>query len=189
MKLEILTNQEFGKWKVLYRVECSRSTTKWKCECKCGIIKDVYASHLKSGDSQGCSKCFTEGNKGKGHKQFAGYEGISKTFWSDIQNGASGKKGKRTPVEFSITIEFAWNLYVQQNNKCALSGIPLHMQYRSNRYKSDNIEHTASLDRIDSSKGYIEGNVQWVHKDINMMKRTYDQGYFIEMCRKVANNV
>jgi archaellum component FlaC len=42
---------------------------------------------------------------------------------------------------------------------------------------------TASLDRVDSAKGYIKGNVQWVHKDINMMKQQYSQEYFIQMCR------
>ena len=32
---------------------------------------------------------------------------------------------------------------------------------------------TASLDRIDSTKGYVRGNIQWVHKDINWFKRDY----------------
>lgn len=32
--------------------------------------------------------------------------------------------------------------------------------------------HLASLDRIDSSKGYIEGNVQFVSTPINYMKNT-----------------
>ena len=45
---------------------------------------------------------------------------------------------------------------------------------------------TMSLDRIDNNKGYIEENVQWVHKDINMMKRIYSQDYFIYMCKLVA---
>ena len=46
---------------------------------------------------------------------------------------------------------------------------------------------TASLDRIDSKKGYIKGNLQWVHKDLNIMKNSYPNQYFIEMCKKVAN--
>jgi len=50
------------------------------------------------------------------------------------------------------------------------------------------IIRTASLDRIDSSKGYVKGNLQWVHKDINMMKNHYNQKYFIEICKKVATN-
>ena len=46
----------------------------------------------------------------------------------------------------------------------------------------------ASLDRIDSSKGYIEGNVQWVHQNINMMKNKFDNQYFIEMCKLITKN-
>lgn len=47
--------------------------------------------------------------------------------------------------------------------------------------------NTASLDRIDSSKPYIIDNIQWVHKDINFMKRTYSHDYFIKLCKLVAN--
>ena len=36
--------------------------------------------------------------------------------------------------------------------------------------KRHNDSKTASLDRIDSSKGYTEDNIQWVHKDVNQMK-------------------
>jgi hypothetical protein len=43
-------------------------------------------------------------------------------------------------------------------------------------------------DRIDSSKGYVVGNIQWVHKHINKMKNKYPQDHFIEMCRLVAEN-
>ena len=42
---------------------------------------------------------------------------------------------------------------------------------------------------IDNSKGYEIGNVQWVHKDINMMRNKYDITYFIKMCRLVALNI
>jgi len=49
-------------------------------------------------------------------------------------------------------------------------------------------QQTASLDRIDSSKGYIEGNVQWVHRKINMMKQSYTQEEFIELCQAVVRN-
>ena len=46
----------------------------------------------------------------------------------------------------------------------------------------------ASLDRIDNSKGYIKGNVQWVTKDINMCKRTLNNESFIVLCKKVSQN-
>jgi hypothetical protein len=45
---------------------------------------------------------------------------------------------------------------------------------------------TASLDRVDSVTGYIPSNVQWVHKDINLMKNRFGQAYFRELCRRVS---
>ena len=40
---------------------------------------------------------------------------------------------------------------------------------------------------IDSSKGYIKDNVQWVHKDVNFMKQSLPQEKFIDYCRKISN--
>ena len=50
-------------------------------------------------------------------------------------------------------------------------------------------ENTASLDRIDSSKGYVKDNVQWVHKDINRMKWNFPQDKFVKLCSFVANKI
>ena len=47
---------------------------------------------------------------------------------------------------------------------------------------------TASLDRIDSKKGYTIDNVQWVYKKINMMKQNYDQKEFVNLCCLIAEN-
>ena len=76
-----------------------------------------------------------------------------------------------------------WDLFIKQNRKCALSGLELSFP----KINGDQ-SYTASIDRIDSSLGYIEGNVQWVHKDINIMKNKYDQDYFIQMCKLISEN-
>jgi hypothetical protein len=47
-------------------------------------------------------------------------------------------------------------------------------------------ETVASLDRIDSEKGYIPGNVQWVHPAVNFMKHAMAQDVFIDWCCRVA---
>ena len=57
--------------------------------------------------------------------------------------------------------------------------------YISLEYK----EQTASLDRIDNSKGYEVGNIQWVHKEINMMRGPLPIDRFIELCGFVADKV
>lgn len=45
-----------------------------------------------------------------------------------------------------------------------------------------------SLDRIDSSKGYVEDNICITTIAINIAKNDLSKEDFIEMCKKVANN-
>lgn len=175
----------FGLWTVLHRCDAP-SGTAWMCRCECGLEKRVYATHLVRGKSQSCHKCFSKRNSGDKHKQFTGYGEIAGEFWTDIQKGANGGKGRGRVLEFSISIEYAWQLFIKQGKKCALSGIDLNMNYRSRGRNKE--PHTASLDRIDSSKGYIEGNVQWVHKHINIMKGRHSDDYFIKMCKLIAEH-
>ena len=93
-----------------------------------------------------------------------------------------GREGKtKRDVPININPEYLWNLFIKQDRICILSGLDIRI---------DNTEkyNTASVDRIDNTKGYMEGNVQWVHKDINMMKRVYNQDYFIYLCKKITEN-
>ncbi len=46
---------------------------------------------------------------------------------------------------------------------------------------------TASLDRINSNFGYIEGNVQWIHKLLNNTKNKMHNEDFINWCIKIAD--
>lgn len=99
---------------------------------------------------------------------------------------AAGKRRKSGKVhEFDIDIEYACDLlYKEQGGRCALSGVPLMMAARN--YPRKGHARTASLDRIDSTKGYIPGNVQWVHKAVNTMKNTMADIDFIAWCHRVA---
>ena len=176
-KLIDLTGKRFGKWTVLYRTASSRNgATMWMCRCECGVEKDVYGSHLTYGKSNGCLQCSKL--KGENHPQWDGVGKISGDYWCSLVRGANGAKGRK-PVELTITKEFIWELFNKQDGKCALTGMPLTIDYRGSN-------HTASLDRIDSSKGYTEENVQWIHKHVNLMKNKLDQGYFVDLCSKVA---
>ena len=181
-QLQDLTGKTFGHWTVIRRVKINnRRYVMWECRCVCGNVHQVIGGHLKAGKSKSCG---CKNPKGKNHKQWNGYGDISGNYWCCIQRGANGKKGNRKSVEFSITIQHAWDLFVKQNYKCKLTGLPLSINYQR---KTGPI-HTASLDRIDSAKGYTVDNIQWVHKDINMMKRVYDQDYFINMCNMVTSH-
>ena len=189
MKLIDLTNQKIGQWTVLYRIQNpKKGPTKWMCRCECGKEKEVFSSHLIRKVSTKCKDCHLKYNREKNHKQSLYCGKISGNFWYSIKHGASGKKANRPPKEFTITKEYCWELFLAQNERCAISGQKLEMNFCGNKYKDNGLNHTASLDRIDSSKGYVEGNVQWVHKDVNMMKRIYDQKYFIDTCKLIAEH-
>ena len=119
---------------------------------------------------------------GKAHHAWTGYEDISGSHWRDIEYSARNRRGRQ--ISFNITIEEAWDIYVQQNRKCALSGLDIQFSPTGgNRYDKT----TASLDRIDSSEGYCVDNCQWVHKDINKMKMDLDQDRFIKLCNLVSH--
>jgi hypothetical protein len=76
-----------------------------------------------------------------------------------------------------IPIEFLWKLYTEtQNKKCAITGEEI------------DLDKDGSLDRIDSSKGYVKNNVWWVKKDINKMKLDFPLHIFIKLCEKVVAN-
>lgn len=83
---------------------------------------------------------------------------------------------------FSISIEEGWKLFEKQNKLCAMSGVPITFRTQ----KADSPNQSASLDRIDSSKGYIPGNVQWIHKTLNKLKLAMPNDEFISWCKLVG---
>ena len=180
MRLLDLSNKRYGKLIVLTRISSNRQgSATWKVKCDCGVEKIVSSYHLtrKIDPIKSCG-CRIR-RKGINNPQFKGIGEISGNWWyNHILRNKTSKERKPIPVE--IDINYAWDLFLKQNRKCKLSGIDL-------QFSSSPQNNTASLDRIDSSLGYIKDNVQWVHKDINFMKRIYSQEYFIEMCKKVAN--
>jgi hypothetical protein len=109
-----------------------------------------------------------------------GYKDITGTYWGGIIKSAKDRN-----IEFNIDIAYVWNLFISQNEKCALSGIDIKFNHHSQNFKTS---QTASLDRIDSSKGYVEGNVQWVHKSVNFMKHDMAEDVFIDFCKLIASN-
>jgi len=99
------------------------------------------------------------------------------------------RKAKERTLPFEITAEQLWELYNQQQGLCALSGIPITLTTIVN--KQHNLDKTlmsASLDRIDNSKGYYIDNVQWIHKTLNAMRRQYSIEEYVYWCTLVANH-
>lgn len=109
------------------------------------------------------------------HRKF--YEGIRISWVEKCKAGAEYRG-----IQWDLSVEYIWQLYLAQDKRCALSG-----KYIG--WAKEGQIHTASIDRVDSTEGYIMGNIQIVHKDINFMKQQYSQEYFAEMCKLVAGKV
>ena len=170
-----LTNQKFGKLTVIKLLKKENEKNIWLCECDCGKYKEINTSILLKGivKNCGCDKKLIP--YGKNHNNWGGYEDISQRYWKTVKRGA-----KERNIEFNTTIEYVWNLFIKQEGVCALTGQKL--QFATRIYT----DQTASLDRIDSNKGYIENNLQWVHKDLNKMKLNKSDEEFIEICKMVV---
>lgn len=63
--------------------------------------------------------------------------------------------------------------------------LPLDELVKNVKHSKKVISNMKSKDRIDSNKGYVEGNVQWVCKEINFMKHALSESRFIELCKLV----
>lgn len=99
------------------------------------------------------------------------------------------RKAKERGLSFQVTKQDLWELFLRQDGKCALSGVPITLTTVVNAQNNlDKTQMSASLDRIDNSKGYTIDNVQWIHKILNAMRRQYSVEEYVHWCTLVANH-
>ena len=109
------------------------------------------------------------------NKRLNYHKGINVSWFNKFEKNAMKRK-----IDFDITIDDVLKVYLDQGKVCSLSGIPIGWTMVE---KSHNI----SIDRIDSKKGYSRDNIQLVYPKINMMKFTYSQDEFIDLCKRVSS--
>lgn len=154
----------FGEWTIVNpNIRKGIKDHEVLCRCSCGFEGYISASNVARGKSTRCGECRRDAST----KQ----TGSNNPFWKGVGEIPSGKFRR---IRDQATREFLAKLWDDCDKHCALTGVPLTMGV------------DASPDRIDSSIGYVDGNVQWVHKDVNIMKNAFDIDYFIETCRKIA---
>ena len=161
-----LKGKKFGKWKVLEKLPRlpEYSHNHWLCICECGNKVSVDQSNLVNGISKQCNNC---------RIKVKSKSPIPIKFWAKFMYNAGRRK-----IDWNLKEEEAWDVWLKQKGKCKFTGLSL----------SFGGENGASIDRIDSSKGYEKDNVQWVHKKINFMKFTFTNNEFIRMCNLVSEN-
>ncbi|MHC4175929.1 MAG: hypothetical protein ACYSWU_00375 [Planctomycetota bacterium] len=129
------------------------------------------------------------------HKNFGGEGNIGRDFWGNSMRAADDtEKRKKLPRCRRITIKQGWKKFLRQKGRCALTGLELDFHQATGRTKvlpggsrrSIPYRGSASLDRIDSSRGHSNENTQWVHKHVQRMKWDLDEKEFKKWCRRLA---
>lgn len=140
-----------------------------ECLCDCGGVYYIRPGLLPKNKTNNC------GCKPRG--KWKGTGGLSGTYYRRIQ-----RRAESSGQEFTVTPEYLWDMYQSQGGVCAVTGLGIPF----NRRTADPCD--ASLDRIDSTRGYVVGNVQWVHKDINKMKMDLPMDRFLDLCRLAVSH-
>ena len=135
-----------------------------------------------------CKDCLAEKAR-QWRKARPGYKGSGLTskypvterlLLSAIRNRIMDAKyrNKRNPERsFDINADYMYELYIQQNRKCTLTGVALSLDKKT--------PLTLSIDKIIPENGYVQGNVQWVCWAANRAKGDMSLQNFISMCRSV----
>ena len=163
-----LIGKQIGELFVIRRAEEVETNqgTMWECKCSCGNTKIIRGSSLTTKNATSCGCKWRR----------ASYEEISGSYWWGLKRNAQKRK-----FAFEVTQQEMWELFLKQNRQCALSDAEIGFGKGLNRNGQ-----TASLDRIDSSKGYVIGNVRWVHKTVNQMKWDLSDESFFQWVHRVA---
>jgi hypothetical protein len=166
---KFFVGQKFGFWEVAdptIKQVNSQGGASVLVKCECGTTSHISCLRLVKGESKGCPCRIV----GKNSFHWKGTENISGKYLNSIKKAAE-KRGKI----WNLSDDYLEELIKKQSFKCSLSGLPIEFSYKQSN-------QTASLDRIDSSDDYVEGNVQWVHKNVNVMKHTFAEEEFINLC-------
>ena len=151
---------------------------RWYKPCSsCGELQSYLRKNYAEESFKNQKECKACSNKKTDNCHRGFYQDIRISWFNKFKTSAELRN-----ISFTITIEYVWELFKEQDYRCSLTGWPIG-------WAEAGSNHTASLDRIDSDKGYEIGNIQIVHKDVNMAKQQYSQDYFIEICKAVANKV
>ncbi|HMT01963.1 MAG TPA: hypothetical protein PKD00_01420 [Burkholderiales bacterium] len=139
----------------------------YKCKCVCGKELFVKKARLHNRLTTHCG-CLESDNVIYEDKRFLPY--VTKFIKKRTKDGYT--------FDEKITTDFLWNLLtIKQNKQCSLTGVPL----------SFDGSYIPSIDRIDSKKGYTPNNLQWVQSKINLMKYSFSNSKFLELCKMVVN--
>ncbi|MBW4510921.1 MAG: hypothetical protein KME64_31050 [Scytonematopsis contorta HA4267-MV1] len=120
------------------------------------------------------------------HKKFI--TGVSRDKYSPFRrhHRLAIHRTKTNGKQCTVTLEYLKEIWDNQCGRCVYTGWKLDNPETTNAWSNHKLHpKTASLDRIDSSLGYVFGNVQFVSVIANYAKRDFQEEELLEFCEAV----
>jgi len=138
--------------------------------------RNMYYAHCKV-----CHGKNTKNSKFSSHWWRERYCEEDLKLFARLRNLVTCAKLRKQEQEDEVTWETIYSLWLNQNGLCKYSGVPLSLEA--------NHPHKVSIDRIDSSQGYVKDNLQLVSASVNRMKQEFTEEFFLQMCKSITDNV
>ncbi len=101
-------------------------------------------------------------------------------------------KGKSSIIkhknEINIDEKYLKELWEKQNGICPYTGIKMILPASTHKSQSIKSLKRASLDRIDSTKGYLKDNVEFVCLGVNLAKCNFTKKEAISFFKEIASS-
>lgn len=162
--------------KEVSRIVLYKKISNFKIKCKyCG---DENPSHFSGSSIDVCDSCSNKMAALKDDMDRSSMYAIAKKLIA--RSSLSWRKGL-VPNEYNIDVDYIVELIKKQNFRCAYTGIKLMI--------SKDYRFSPTLDRVDSSRGYIKGNVVVVCNFSNVAKSFMEMDDFIVFIEKLYNKL
>lgn len=99
-----------------------------------------------------------------------------------------GNYRSKTKKKYScdLTVEYLKQVWEEQKGMCPFTGWELILPEDSSYPWKEKNPRNASIDRIDNSIGYMQGNVRFVAVMANLARQDFTDEQVIEFCKAVA---
>lgn len=173
-----LQGQRFGALTVVEYSGVWRNGAHWLCVCDCGNLRVVKSQKLRAGKTRSCG-CLRPVAKKKAPRQlrfeFVRESAAAGGLYANYRCNAARRCGG---IEFALTLEEFTAITKQP---CYYCGIPPSRAYRNYVY--------SGVDRIDSTRGYVPGNVRPCCKTCNIAKGSMSEQDFYAWVRRISQHL
>jgi hypothetical protein len=153
-----MTNKRFGRLTTVHTF-IRNGRRYWHCACDCGAVKDILQQSLKDGESKSCG-CY--------RKELGEAWGRDRAL---PNNGSAVNdlvykyklRAKKESIEWNLSKERCEELF---QGICEYCGAPPSKTKKTN----SSVYVYNGIDRVDNSRGYVEGNVVSCCTRCNYMK-------------------